>query len=66
MLTKIFGIFALLALAMAAPKPEPSPQVISYTAGFDYVYPGSSAAVISPYSVPYTYSALPYGTVYLR
>ncbi|KAL0822574.1 hypothetical protein ABMA28_004614 [Loxostege sticticalis] len=63
MFAKIFALFALLAVAFAAPKPAPAPQVLTYSAGLDYVYPSgayAAPAVVSPYAAaPLAYSALP-------
>lgn len=35
------ALFALIAVALAAPKPEPAPQAVFYN-GLDYVSPYSS------------------------
>ncbi|CAG4950314.1 unnamed protein product [Colias eurytheme] len=61
MFYKLFALFALFAMAAAAPNPAPSPQLITYTAGLDYLYPGSVPSVISPYSAlsPYAYAGYP-------
>ncbi|RVE44654.1 hypothetical protein evm_010673 [Chilo suppressalis] len=72
MFGKLFALFAVLAVAFAAPKPEPSPQVLTYSGGLNYVVPsaGVAPAVVSPYAaapLAYSaYSAYPAGAVYLR
>ncbi|RVE44657.1 hypothetical protein evm_010676 [Chilo suppressalis] len=68
MFAKIFALFALLAVAFAAPKPAPAPapQVLAYSSGLDYVVP-AGGAYVSPYSAPLAYSAYSaYPAVYLR
>ncbi|KAJ8716143.1 hypothetical protein PYW08_013428 [Mythimna loreyi] len=66
MFAKFFAFFALLALAFAAPNPEPKPQVV-YSAGY---YPTAGVVPYASYSsyspVAYSaYSAVP-GAVYVR
>ncbi|RVE44655.1 hypothetical protein evm_010674 [Chilo suppressalis] len=71
MFAKIIALFAVLAVAFAAPKPAPAPapapQMLAYSPGLDYVAAG---AVVSPYAaapLAYSaYSAFPAGAVYLR
>lgn len=54
-----FALFALLAVAFAAPNPKP--QLI-YSSGLDYVYPGAAVpSYVSPYS--YDYAAAPVAPV---
>ncbi|KAI5645424.1 hypothetical protein NE865_02511 [Phthorimaea operculella] len=74
MFSKIFALFALLAVALAAPSPkaapEPSPQLLAYSAGFDYAYPAVGAPLVSPYAAPVVspyaaYSAYP-GAYFVR
>ncbi|RVE44656.1 hypothetical protein evm_010675 [Chilo suppressalis] len=69
MFAKIFALFAVLAVAFAAPKPAPAPQVLTYSPGLDYVVP-AGGAVVSPYAaapLAYSaYSAYPAGAVYFR
>ncbi|CAB3251528.1 unnamed protein product [Arctia plantaginis] len=58
MFAKIFALFALLAVAFAAPNPKP--QVFAYTSGADYVYPsGIVPSVYSTYNGAYPYAAVP-------
>lgn len=53
-----FALFALLAVAFAAPNPKP--QVLTYSAGVDYVYPsGVVPSVYSTYNGAYPYAAVP-------
>ncbi|KAM3966152.1 uncharacterized protein ACR2FA_012453 [Aphomia sociella] len=68
MFAKIFALFALFAMALAVPKPAPAPapQVLTYSGGVDYLYPGAVPSVVSPYSAPLAYSGLPAGAVYYR
>ncbi|PZC84233.1 hypothetical protein B5X24_HaOG205428 [Helicoverpa armigera] len=69
MFAKIFALFALLAVAFAAPSPNPKPQVLAYSAGLDYGYIPSAGVVPSVYSAysPVAYSAYPAApTVYVR
>ncbi|KAM3966325.1 cuticular protein hypothetical 27 [Aphomia sociella] len=69
MFCKLFALFALVAVALAAPKPAPAPapQLLTYSTGLDYVYPGGAVPTfVSPYSAPLAYSALPGGAVYFR
>uniref|UniRef100_A0A2A4JJ53 Cuticle protein n=1 Tax=Heliothis virescens TaxID=7102 RepID=A0A2A4JJ53_HELVI len=67
MFAKIFALFALLAVAFAAPNPKP--QLVTYSAGLDYGYvpaAGVAPSVYSAYS-PVAYSAYPAApTVYVR
>ncbi|CAH4028707.1 unnamed protein product [Pieris brassicae] len=62
MFYKLFVIVSMLAGALAAPKPAPSPQYLTYTAGLDYLYPGNVPSAISPYSssfYPLSYGGYP-------
>jgi hypothetical protein len=53
----------MLAVAFAAAKPNFAPQVVAYSAGLNYAYPGVPS-VYSPYAAaPLAYSA---GTVFVR
>ncbi|OWR51078.1 neuropeptide precursor 4F [Danaus plexippus plexippus] len=73
MFRKLFALFAVVAVAFAAPKPEPAPQLVAYSAGLDYVYPAAYSAslpsVVSPYNAPLaplTYSAYPANAYFVR
>ncbi|CAK1556226.1 unnamed protein product [Leptosia nina] len=59
MFYRALGLLALIAGVLAAPKPDPAPQLLTYTAGLDYVYPGSVPSIISPYNAQYASLAYP-------
>lgn len=62
------ALFAIFAVAFAAPSPKPAPapapQYLTYSAGLDYAYPSAAyvpSYAAAPYAAaaPYPYSAYP-------
>ncbi|CAH2091187.1 unnamed protein product [Euphydryas editha] len=74
MFSKLFALFALFAVALAAPKAKPDYQVLAYSP--DYVYPAAAgipsyvstySAAYAPYTpVAYSGYAYPANTVFYK
>lgn len=54
------ALFALIAVALAAPKPEPAPQAVFYSSPLVSPYSAYSGPLVAPAALPYSaYSAYP-------